>query len=67
MLTVIEDDGQGFDTSNWRARCLAGDHLGLLGIEERAALLGGTLRLESKPNAGASLFVETPLETVSHG
>jgi signal transduction histidine kinase len=67
MLTVIEDDGQGFDASNWRARCLAGDHLGLLGIEERAALLGGTLRLESKPKAGASLFVEIPLERVSPG
>lgn len=61
VLVVIEDDGQGFEAANWRERCLRGDHLGLLGIEERAALLGGTLRVESRPGTGTSLFVEIPL------
>ena len=66
LLAVIEDDGGGFNADNWRARCLAGDHLGLLGIEERAALLNGTLRVESNPGSGASLFVEIPVGKEAH-
>ena len=67
MLVIVEDDGHGFDASDWRARCARGGHLGLLGIEERAALLGGTLRVESRPGSGTSLFVEIPLPAeVSH-
>jgi len=61
ILLVIEDDGAGFDSSNWRARCLRGEHVGLLGIDERATLLGGTFRLESRPGNGTSLFVEVPV------
>lgn len=67
VLAVIEDDGEGFDATDWRARCLAGNHLGLLGIEERAALVGGTLRVESAPGSGTSLFVEIPLRKEAHG
>ncbi|HYG33203.1 MAG TPA: HAMP domain-containing protein [Clostridia bacterium] len=62
ILLVVEDDGRGFTAGDWRAQCLRDDHLGLLGIEERAVLLSGTLRLESRPGAGASLFVDIPLE-----
>lgn len=62
LLVVVEDDGAGFDATDWRGRCAEGDHLGLLGIEERAMLLGGTLRVESRPGAGTSLFVEIPLK-----
>jgi two-component system sensor histidine kinase UhpB len=63
VLTVIEDDGCGFEARDWRVRCLADDHLGLLGIEERAALFGGTLRVESRPGSGTSLFVEIPVQS----
>jgi signal transduction histidine kinase len=67
VLTVIEDNGKGFDASDWRNLCLRGDHCGLLGIEERASLLGGSLRIESRPGAGTSLFVEIPLAEHSRG
>jgi signal transduction histidine kinase len=62
ILAVVEDNGKGFDARDWRLLCLQGDHLGLLGIEERAVQLGGTLRIESRPGAGTSLFVEFPLD-----
>jgi signal transduction histidine kinase len=62
VLAVIEDNGQGFDTSEWRQCCLRNDRLGLLSIEERAALLGGSLRVESQPGGGTRLFVEIPLQ-----
>jgi signal transduction histidine kinase len=66
VLAVIEDDGCGFEARDWRARCLRSDRLGLLGIEERAALVGGTLRVESQPGSGTSLFVEIPLPENDH-
>jgi signal transduction histidine kinase len=62
MLVVIEDDGTGFAADGWRERSLEGGHLGLVGIEERAALLGGSLRVESAPGSGTSLFVEIPVK-----
>jgi signal transduction histidine kinase len=61
VLLVIEDDGVGFRADGWRARSTGAGHLGLLGIEERAALLGGKVRVESAPGSGTSLFVELPL------
>jgi signal transduction histidine kinase len=60
LLVVIEDDGEGFDATRWRDAAAENDRLGLLGIEERAALLGGTLRIESQPGKGTSLLVEIP-------
>ncbi len=57
VLAVIEDNGRGFDAAHWRQT----DRLGLLGIQERAALLGGTLRVQSRPGAGTTLFVELPV------
>ncbi|MFI5273965.1 MAG: histidine kinase [Ktedonobacterales bacterium] len=53
---VIEDDGRGFDAAE-----PAEDHYGLVGLNERVRLLGGTLRLESSPGAGTRLDVKIPL------
>ncbi|HEY5915007.1 MAG TPA: HAMP domain-containing protein [Verrucomicrobiae bacterium] len=64
VLAVIEDDGDGFDVKDWRARCLRGDHVGLLSMEQRATLLGGSLRIESRPGGGISLFVEIPVKSM---
>jgi len=61
LLTVIEDNGRGFEATDWRTKCLHDDRVGLLGIEERVVLLGGTLRVESRPSAGTHLYVEIPL------
>jgi signal transduction histidine kinase len=53
---VIEDDGRGFDRENVRD---AG--LGLIGMEERVALLDGSLQIESSEGAGATIVVDVPL------
>src|SRR5206468_191656 len=42
VSAVIEDDGRGFDSGNVRD-----DALGIVGMRERLALLGGTLAIES--------------------
>jgi signal transduction histidine kinase len=62
---IIEDDGQGFDVnsvlgSRRRDRPTDGK-LGLYGMRERAALVGGTLTIESTPGVGTTIFVDAPL------
>jgi signal transduction histidine kinase len=56
LLVIVEDDGIGFDADLARES----GHLGLLGMEERTEMLGGTLTVESEPGRGTTLFVEVP-------
>jgi PAS domain S-box-containing protein len=51
----VQDDGIGFD--------LAGDRrgLGLRGMQERAALLGGSVEVESQPGAGTTITAHFPV------
>ena len=50
----IQDDGQGFDSRQVKG-------LGLLGIEERVARLGGTSSVRSDPGSGTVLAIELPI------
>jgi signal transduction histidine kinase len=51
----VIDDGRGFDT---QAPLPAGDpHFGLISMRERAAEIGGTMRLHSTPGEGTELVV----------
>jgi signal transduction histidine kinase len=56
----IHDDGRGFDVG----RALAGEDgraaWGLLGIQERASLVGGAAELISAPNQGTTVRVAIP-------
>jgi two-component system CheB/CheR fusion protein len=61
LVLIIEDDGDGFepdevkrDEGRW----------GLIGIRERAALLKGTVEIESSPSKGTSIFISVPLANV---
>lgn len=54
----IADNGLGFDTAVARQR----GGLGLLGLEERAAAIGGLLFIDSHPGSGTLIRVEVPLK-----
>ena len=56
VRTVIEDDGVGFAFGAVRAEAL-----GLVGMRERALLLGGRFDVESSPGAGTTIVAEIPL------
>ena len=56
VTVVIEDDGIGFAPESVRE-----DGLGLVGMRERVALVGGRLQIESREGAGTTLLVEVPL------
>ena len=57
LRLVVEDDGRGFqaESANY------GDRLGLVGMRERAEILGGTLVVESGPGSGTTVVVEAPV------
>jgi signal transduction histidine kinase len=52
-LTVC-DDGQGFIPG-------AGNSLGLLGMRERARIVGGHFRIESSPHKGTTVTIRIPI------
>lgn len=58
----VSDDGAGFDPEALRAR---GGYerggLGLTGMRERAAMMGGELRIDSGPSAGTVVIARLPL------
>ncbi len=56
LLAVVEDDGTGFDLR----QAAASGRLGLIGMRERAEMLGGTLTVETAPGAGTTVVVEVP-------
>jgi signal transduction histidine kinase len=62
VVAIIEDNGRGFDV-NARPAPGARPQLGLVGMRERATLLGGTLEIESSPGNGTTVFVRVPLDT----
>jgi signal transduction histidine kinase len=55
VMTVVEDDGKGFDPSAVRDEAL-----GLVGIRERVGLLNGRVSVESS-SSGTTIAVEVPL------
>jgi signal transduction histidine kinase len=56
VAVVIEDDGRGFADDDE-----ADDGIGLVGMRERVALVGGRLEVESS-EAGTTIVVEVPAE-----
>jgi signal transduction histidine kinase len=60
VSAVLEDDGKGFDTDTTASS--TGGRLGLLGMQERVAMVGGTLTLESTVGLGTTIIVRIPLE-----
>jgi signal transduction histidine kinase len=64
VLAIIEYDLVEPDAGDRPAQSQPLDDLDLLIIEERARLLNGSLRVESRPGASASLFIEIPLPAV---
>ncbi len=57
MVLVVEDNGVGFDVSK---QCDAVDGMGLSGMRERAALVGGTLHVASVSGKGTTVSLRIP-------
>ncbi len=55
VAAVVEDDGRGLAEGG------SHDGLGLLGMRERAALVGGRVRVESSADGGTTIAAEVPV------
>jgi len=65
MHLEVGDDGCGF-TPERINEAQADGHLGLLGMRERAELLGGSFHLETAPAKGTTLRVAVPVPAKTH-
>ncbi len=64
VRAIVEDNGCGFDVSSARQE----RKLGLYGMEERATLIGGSLRIESQIGVGTTIVVDVPvIEALARG
>ena len=59
VLLIVEDDGVGFDLAAANAPT---EGFGLLGMQERAGLVGATLEIESSAGKGTTVLVRMAAE-----
>jgi two-component system sensor histidine kinase UhpB len=62
LALTITDDGQGFDLAAGRP----GRGLGLISLEERVRLVGGIMRIDTRPRWGTEVRVEVPVGGRGH-
>jgi signal transduction histidine kinase len=57
---TVNDNGKGFDLPDATGDLVKQGRLGLAGMQERIQLVGGSLRIESKPGKGTTVVIEAP-------
>jgi PAS domain S-box-containing protein len=71
VFAIVEDDGRGFEPRGLDAGPDMVRSLGVLGMRERLALVGGKLEIDSAPGEGSVIIASIPLHTSeatpSHG
>jgi signal transduction histidine kinase len=60
IILAVKDDGSGFDVNQTHATNNGHQGIGLLGMQERIAALGGRLEIISKPKWGTTVMAILP-------
>jgi len=60
-VLTVEDEGKGFELPERMDDLTVAGKLGLAGMQERAQLIGGRLRLQSEPGKGTTVTLEVPV------
>jgi signal transduction histidine kinase len=60
IVVSVEDDGSGFQVPSNFGTLVSTGKLGLLGMQERAQLTGGSFALESHPGTGTLVTIDIP-------
>lgn len=61
VILQVSDNGKGFDVPKSPAEFAPGGHFGLLGLYERAELIGARLEIHSSPGQGSQITVHLPV------
>jgi signal transduction histidine kinase len=62
LRLIVRDDGKGFDVAAAELHAEEGASLGLLGLKERPALAGGSVRIISSLDQGTTVEILLPLD-----
>ncbi|MCL5256425.1 MAG: sensor histidine kinase [Chloroflexi bacterium] len=62
VVATVQDNGAGFNAGEVLDGTGDQRGMGLIGMRERAALVGGQVEIESKPGSGTRITVTVPLE-----
>jgi signal transduction histidine kinase len=62
LLTTVQDDGAGFDMQGVLRSYEQRGSFGLLNIDERARLVGGSAEIQSAPGKGTTVSIIVPIE-----
>lgn len=62
VRVIVSDDGCGFTVPKRIDAYVSEEKLGLVGMKERARMLGGTLDIRSEPGLGTRVTVQIPSE-----
>ncbi len=65
IVATVRDNGKGFELPETLEELSRKGKLGLIGAEERARLLGGSLTVQSEPGKGTTVVVEAPVQLLS--
>jgi len=60
---TITDNGKGFSTPRLTGDLAREGKLGVLGMEERARLIGGNIQIKSEPGKGTIVIAKAPIQT----
>ena len=61
LALSVRDDGAGFDVEAAQRRAVSGGSLGVVSMEERVALAGGSFQIESAPGQGTVVVASFPV------
>jgi PAS domain S-box-containing protein len=61
LVLTVEDNGCGFERGSGKLNGHSSRGLGLVGMHERAAVMKGTLEIDSSPNTGTTVIARIPV------
>lgn len=67
LVLRIEDNGEGFNPRAYLGTSDAIKSLGLLGMQERAEICGGSFEIDSAPESGTRITVKIPISSYDRG
>ena len=59
----VHDNGQGFDSFRTLNSAISVGHMGLLGMKQRAEMLGGDIKIRTGKEAGTTIVLSLPIQT----
>ncbi len=63
LLVTVRDNGQGFDLTQTLDSAISVGHVGLLGMKQRAEILGGDIKIKTSEGAGTAITLSFPIQS----